>query len=156
MTCNNFLELMMKLSSVMRHTIMIIIALIPFTCVWLGTITNYYGYHKKHIIFNILDFYHILPIGALILGVFIILCNVCLFIHPWIYKLKHGSIEGYKHTSGTPLFGTLLIVFYSIIRFPQAEMSIYLSILLLIDVAGPLWFVICTWKDKSLWEVPMF
>jgi hypothetical protein len=142
----------MKILPSIRRLAAVIIALIPFVCAWSGSIANYLGYHRKSIFFKALDFYHIIPIGALVLGGFIIICNVCLLIHPLIYKLRHGSMDGYKHDSGIPLVGTLLILFYSIIKFPQAEMSIYLTIFLLADMTGPLWFVIFTWKDKSLWE----
>ncbi|OHB47557.1 MAG: hypothetical protein A2Y10_12645 [Planctomycetes bacterium GWF2_41_51] len=61
-------------------------------------------------------------------------------------------MDGYKYVSGFPLVGTILIAFYSLISFPKPEMSIYLSILLLIDTGGPLWFVICTLRQKELWE----
>src|SRR5213596_2753145 len=31
------------------------------------------------------------------------------WIRPWIYRRRHHSLEGYRYSSGVPVFGTMLV-----------------------------------------------
>jgi hypothetical protein len=142
----------MKIAAEMRRSTAVLIALLPFACVWSGSIANLFHFEKVAGTMHKNTILSVVPYGALIIGGLFILYNVYSFFHPLLYKLIHRSMDGYKHNSGFPLLGTIGVAFYSICKFPNPEISLYLSILLLVDTGGPLWFVVCTWRQKELWE----
>jgi hypothetical protein len=74
------------------------------------------------------------------------------FIAPRRYARKHGSMAGYRHVSGMPAIGTILIVAIAIVGFGDWVCSILGSVAFAIDTGGSVWFVISTWRDESLWD----
>ncbi len=73
------------------------------------------------------------------------------FIRPLLYRLRHGSMDGFRFVSSAPMLGTLLILVESILGFG----SFYTAILALaaygLDTGGLPWFLVATWKDEGLW-----
>ncbi len=90
--------------------------------------------------------------GALIFGGFIALVNFTLsFCRPYWLILKGVPIEQQRFISGIPVLGTLMLMFINIPLYSFSLPWILATIFLLLDTGGPLWFVICTWNDDSLW-----
>ena len=71
---------------------------------------------------------------------------------PYLFRLRHGSMENYRFVSGIPMIGTLLIVLSAVIGFGVIGSALIGIILFTVDSGGSGWFVIATWKDKSLWD----
>jgi hypothetical protein len=67
-----------------------------------------------------------------------------------IHRLLFGSAQ-YRWISGLPLFGTVLLVIGFFAMLPFSYSTLLAVVLLTIDTAGPLWFVMTTWHDDSLW-----
>lgn len=81
-----------------------------------------------------------------------ILLNVHLsWVRPILHKRKQGSMENYKHISGIPIIPSLLVIIAALMLTPRIWPCILATILLLLDTGSPIWFVIMTWKDDSLY-----
>ena len=74
------------------------------------------------------------------------------FIRGRRFKARHGSLEGYRHVSGIPAIGTLLVVIAGITGFGQTETALVGLAAMLLDTGGSLWFVVQTWRDTSFWD----
>ena len=139
----------------MRRCIGVIIVLTIFLLVWLPHLLWRYfdvkmpwWYIEKDIFFSPAFYIFILgAIGALL--------NFHLsWTRPLLYKLRYGSMESYKFVSGLPLIPTVMVVFSAIYLTPLIWPCIVATALLLLDTAGPVWFLIGTWKDDSFWNPP--
>lgn len=74
------------------------------------------------------------------------------FTRPLLYRWRHGSMAGYRHVSGFPLVGTFFVVAGVLLGFgDMVTASVGLGVLLA-DTGSPVWFLIMTWKDSSLWD----
>ena len=102
------------------------------------------------------DGFGIFFLSSVILGVLALLMachNFWLsFIHPTIWQLRRRKPEDYPNTSGVPLLGTLLCLASAILGFGYTLPTVMALAVLLLDTGGLPWFVICTWKDRSLWD----
>jgi hypothetical protein len=74
------------------------------------------------------------------------------FIRGFLYRLRQGATQGYRHISGFPLIGTLLIVAGAIINFGSVPTAVLGLITIILDTGGAVWFLHCTWRDSSLWD----
>ena len=74
------------------------------------------------------------------------------FIRPLIYRLRHGSMEDYRHVSGFPMIGTLLVLIGGIVGFGALSSALFGLAAMLVDTGGSLWFLIATWHDRSFWD----
>ncbi|HXY35226.1 MAG TPA: hypothetical protein VEI07_13430 [Planctomycetaceae bacterium] len=89
---------------------------------------------------------------AAVVGVF----NFWLSMRPLLYRLKHGSSEGYHHTSGIIIVATLAVVIGVLLSFGHIVTASLGLLVLLIDTGGLPWFLAVTWRDSRLWdEVPL-
>jgi hypothetical protein len=62
-------------------------------------------------------------------------------------------MQGYHFVSCIPLFGTLLIVtFGGFLAFSDWRVAVVGLVALTLDTGGSPWFLIATWKDRSLWD----
>lgn len=86
--------------------------------------------------------------GALIAGLNFYLS----FIRPLFYFALHWSRDGYRHVSGAPFVGTLLICAGAAFEFGNVGWSLLGIAAYLLDTGGVLWFVVATWRDQSLWD----
>lgn len=86
---------------------------------------------------------------ALAVGVF----NVSLsFVRPMLFARARGSLDGYRHVSGIPIFGTLVVVAGGLLGFGSALCAALGLAAVALDTGGSAWFVVATWRDTSLWD----
>jgi hypothetical protein len=78
--------------------------------------------------------------------------NLYLSLRTGIYQRKHGSLDGYKHISGFPLIGSVLIIVAAIASFGSVPSAVLGLIAVALDTGGLAWFVIGTWNDASFWD----
>jgi hypothetical protein len=87
------------------------------------------------------------------LGTIVVVINVALcVIRPIILKFRHGSYSDVPFVSGIPLFGTWLVALGFSFCPPFLWIVVASVGLMLCDIGGFDWFVICTWRDKDLWS----
>jgi hypothetical protein len=86
-------------------------------------------------------------------GLLVAVLNAYLsFGRPLLYSWRKGSLEGFQRVSGFPGIGTFLVVAAVIVGFgdePTAWVALAASAL---DTGGLPWFLICTWRDRWLWD----
>lgn len=86
-------------------------------------------------------------------AVFLALLNAHLsWIRPRLHARRHGSLEGYRHVSGIPLFGNLFAIAALMLNFGNPFVAGVGLAAVLADTGGLPWFVFSTWSDRSLWE----
>lgn len=68
---------------------------------------------------------------------------VSIFV-PWSYERKHGSMEGFAHTSGLPFIGGIFILFAGALMPASVPLGIVFLILYIFDGNGLPWFFIST------------
>jgi hypothetical protein len=61
---------------------------------------------------------------------------------------------GYQNVSGLPGLSTVLTLLVIIVFFGASGTALLALPILLIDTGGPIWFLIMTWRDESLWDAP--
>jgi hypothetical protein len=74
------------------------------------------------------------------------------FVRPLLHRLRHRSMDGYRHASGFPLLGMILVVAGAVTGFGGFWTALIGLIALLVDVGGPHWFLWATWNDSTLWD----
>jgi hypothetical protein len=74
------------------------------------------------------------------------------FTRPLLYRLRHGSSEGYRFVSGIPLVGTFFVMAAVLVSFGEVVTALVGLGVLLADTGSPLWFLLMTWNDSSLWD----
>ncbi len=94
-----------------------------------------------------------LGVGILLVGILVAFLNLYLsVVRPTIYRWWHGSMVGYRHVSGLPVIGTLIIISGAIIGFGDWRAVALGAVALASDLGGLPWFLIATWRDRSLWD----
>jgi hypothetical protein len=73
-------------------------------------------------------------------------------VRPALYRRRRGSMEGYRHISGVPLFGNLLVVIGGVIGFGDWRTASVGLVALALDTGGLPWFLATTWRDHSMWD----
>jgi hypothetical protein len=74
------------------------------------------------------------------------------FLRPLQYRFTHGSYDGYRHVSGAPMVGSLVVLVGVLLWFGDVLSASVGLIGLLFDTGGPQWFLVATWRDASLWD----
>jgi hypothetical protein len=74
------------------------------------------------------------------------------FVRPLLHRLSRGNLEGYKFVSGLPMIGTILTVLAVIYGFGSGGTAAIGVCALIWDTGGLPWFVLSTWRDRSLWD----
>jgi len=74
------------------------------------------------------------------------------FVRPAIFRLRHGSIERYRHVSGIPIVGTLLVAVGGLSGFGGVVPALVGIAAMLLDTGGSFWFLLATWGDSSFWD----
>ena len=72
------------------------------------------------------------------------------FVRPLLLRLLR--VQRPKHVSGFPLIGTVLQIIGVIFGFGNVQVGVTGLLAAIMDTGGQPWFVIFTWKDKSLWD----
>ena len=136
----------------MGRLIGIAIAALPFVLAWAGPLLSVTGHDAFAQRVAAIAFFRALAWGVLGLGGFLALLNVFLsFGRPLILHLRHVPENERRNVSGAPILGSLLLMFGALPLFPRVWPCVTVTVLLLLDTGGPLWFLMCTWKDESLW-----
>ena len=137
----------------MRKITGIVIALLPFALAWTGPILSAFGNSSIPQTIAEVALLQKLSWAALLLGAFIALLNAFLhFIRPLFLKLRGILPEEQHYVSGIPLLASFLLMLSTTAFHPALWPCFAVSVLLLLDTGGPLWFLICTWKDDSVWR----
>jgi hypothetical protein len=71
------------------------------------------------------------------------------FVRGLLYRRATGSLDGFRHVSGLPMVGTLLVVVGALIGFGSALCAVLGLLAVGIDTGGSVWFFIATWKRKG-------
>ena len=74
------------------------------------------------------------------------------FVRGQLYLKRHGSHDGYRHISGFPLIGTVLVVIGAALGFGDVPTAVLGLIVMSVDTGGSVWFLIATWRDASFWD----
>jgi hypothetical protein len=74
------------------------------------------------------------------------------FIRPRLHSLRRGSMDGYRHISGIPVVGTLLLTMGALFGFGAVGSTLIGIGAFAFDTGGSVWFVIATWRDQSFWD----
>lgn len=74
------------------------------------------------------------------------------FFRPLLYLRSHGSLTGYRFISGVPIVGTFFLLVGVLASFGDVVIAWVGLGVLLADTLSPIWFLIMTWKDSSLWD----
>jgi hypothetical protein len=74
------------------------------------------------------------------------------FVRPYLFRVRRGSMDGYRFVSDVPIVGSILVVLGALFGFGAVGTALIGIIVFLSDTGGSGWFVIATWKDKSLWD----
>ena len=94
-----------------------------------------------------------LTVGMVLIGLalFVSACNVYFsFIRPLLFQHR----PNYRWVSGIPGIGTFLIVAGVLVGFGGVLPATLGIVAFLLDTGGTLWFLIATWDDAGLWDVP--
>ena len=92
-------------------------------------------------------------VASEITAIAIALFNLYLsLIRPWIHQLIHRSREGYRYISGAPMVGNILVVVGVVAGFGSIGIALLAIVATILNTGDSLWFLIWTWKDKSLWD----
>mgnify|MGYP001812150322 CR=1 FL=1 len=74
------------------------------------------------------------------------------FVRGHLYLKRHGSRDGYRHISGVPLIGTVLVLIGAALGFGDVPTAVLGLIVMSVDTGGSVWFLIATWRDASFWD----
>jgi len=128
-----------------RRTIGVLICFIPIVLLVSSVIYSIIGIAQR-------------PFGAIgfmIAALFVAVFNLYLsFIRPWWRYRKHGSLEAIQHASVAPLVGTLLVILGGIFGFGAIGSAMVGLLAVVLDIGGSPWFLVCTWRDSSVWDAP--
>ena len=74
------------------------------------------------------------------------------FGRPLFFRLRHGTMDGYKFVSGFPMIGTALVVLGALFGFGAVGSAVTGVVVMLLDTGGSFWFLVSTWRDRSFWD----
>lgn len=74
------------------------------------------------------------------------------FVRGLLHHRATGAPDRYRHVSGLPMVGTLLVVAGGLIGFGSAICAALGLLAVGIDTGGSVWFLLATWKDAPLWD----
>ena len=74
------------------------------------------------------------------------------FLRPSIWLRRRGTMEGFHRITGLPLIGTIFVMIGCIFGFGSMYIALIGLIAVCLDTGGLPWFLICTWKDSTLWD----
>jgi hypothetical protein len=74
------------------------------------------------------------------------------FIRPWRHKQRFGDFVSYRHVSVIPVIGNVLVVLAMLQAMGSRSVAVVGLILLVLDAGGLPWFLVFTWRDRSLWN----
>jgi hypothetical protein len=88
-----------------------------------------------------------------LLGLLVTLVNAHLaFLRPYLYRRRHGSLDGMQNVSILPEIGTVAVIvgcWFAFGHWPTAVIGLFV---LAFDFGGLPWFLIETWRDSGYWD----
>lgn len=75
------------------------------------------------------------------------------FVRPYLFRIRCGSMDGFRFVSGVPIVGSILVVLGALFGFGAVGTALIGIIVFLLDTGGSGWIVIATWRDRSFWDV---
>lgn len=125
----------------MRRFIALLIALAPFVIVALFA-------SRPDLAVRSAGGYVLIGLGALVVWL-----NVYTsWIRPLAHLRRGGTREDYRHASGLPIVGTVLLTIGQGLAAVPWPWAAALLTALVLDTGGPIWFMISTWRDRELWS----
>jgi len=92
-------------------------------------------------------------IGFMFAAAFFAALNFYLsFVRPPLFRLLHGSMDGFRHVSGIPGIGTILVLLGGAFGFGAMATAVLGLACIGFDTGGSVWFLIATWRDSSFWD----
>ena len=73
-------------------------------------------------------------------------------VRPALFRWRYGSLEQYRHVSGIPMVGTILVVVGGLLGFGSVVTASVGVVAMSLDTGSSTWFVLATWKDSSFWD----
>jgi hypothetical protein len=96
---------------------------------------------------------HFAAVGLMIAAAVVAVLNFYLsFIRPRLFSLRRGSMDGYRHVSGFPMIGTVLLSLGAVFSFGAIGSALIGLVAFALDTGGSVWFVTATWRDRSFWD----
>ena len=90
-------------------------------------------------------------VGWMIPGLLIAVLNFYLsFIRPLVIASRQPG--PYRHVSGAPVIGTILVTIGAVLTFGAVGSALLGLCAFATDTGGTGWFVVCTWRDRALWD----
>ena len=90
---------------------------------------------------------------VMIVAMFIATPNFYLsFVRPFVFHKRGGSFDEYKHVSGIPIIGTVVVVVGASLGFGDALCSVLGLVTIALDTGGSVWLLVATWRDASFWD----
>src|SRR3989338_3778399 len=134
----------------MRRAIGVITAVIPFVAVALSPLTETRLASLLSLGGVASSVVHVAGVVLFALGASICLYNAYLsFVRPKLYEARHGTMEGYLHVSGLPIFGSLFVL-VAVACLPRLIWIAAIALpVMFFDTGGWHSFVYSTWHDDS-------
>ena len=126
-----------------RRSFGVVLALLPLALLFASVIVGVTHSQQSHLA----------AVGVMIAAAVVAAVNFHLsFIRPRLYSLRRGSMDGYRHVSGIPIIGTLLLSIGAMLGFGAVGSALIGIGAFALDTGGSVWFVIATWHDHSFWD----
>ena len=96
---------------------------------------------------------HFAGVGFMVGASVVALLNFYLsFIRPRLFWLRRRSMDGYRHVSGLPMIGTVLLILGALFGFGAIGSTLVGVGAFALDTGGSVWFLVYTWRDRSFWD----
>lgn len=77
------------------------------------------------------------------------------FLRPALYAMRHGkSMNGYKHASGIPLVGSILVAIAVLVAWGNLSVAATSLLILVADTGSVVWLFAALVRDRSFWREP--
>lgn len=75
------------------------------------------------------------------------------FLRPALYAMLHGkSMKGYKHASGIPLVGSILVSIAVLVAWGKLSVAATSLLILFADTGSVVWLFAALARDRSFWS----
>jgi hypothetical protein len=72
------------------------------------------------------------------------------FVRPVLFRWRDGSLEPYRHVSGYPIVGTILVVVGGLLGFGSVVTASVGLVAMSLDTGSSIWSLLA--KDSSFWD----
>ena len=125
-----------------RRLIGAVLCLSPLAILLASTIAAYF--HRNNPPFAFVAF-ALLALAAATYNFY--LSFIRLPLHRWLTPHEHA-----KNVSVVPVWGTLFVLCAAVFGFGSIGTALIALVAVLVDTGGTPWFLLVTWRDRSLWD----